>query len=60
MYCHLLFHTPFNNLHSIHNFLLCKNPGNESPLVIKNEKLNREAVNIYNVMHTVHKMYICV
>ena len=36
IYCHSLFSIPFTNLHSIHNFLLCKNPGNESPLVTKN------------------------
>ena len=38
-YCHSLFHTQFN-LYSIHNWLLCKNPGNVSTLVTKNEKLN--------------------
>ena len=32
-YCHSLFHAPFNNLNSIHNCLLCANPGNVSPLV---------------------------
>ena len=40
IYCHSLFHTPFDNLYSIHNCLLCKNPGNESPLVTKHEKRN--------------------
>ena len=39
-YFQSLFQTPSNNLHSTHNDLLCKNPGNESPLVAKNEKFN--------------------
>ena len=39
-HCYSLFHTPFNNLYSIHNWLLCKNLGNVSTLVTKNEKLN--------------------
>ena len=30
LYCHSLFHIPSNNLHSTHNCLLCKYPGNES------------------------------
>ena len=38
IYFHSLLHTPFNNSHSIHNCLLCTNPGNESPLVIKKLK----------------------
>ena len=40
IYFHSLFPTPFNNSYSIHNCLLCKNPGNESTFVTKNEKLN--------------------
>ena len=40
IYCHSLLHTPFNNLYSIHNCLLCENPGYECPLVTKNEKIN--------------------
>ena len=40
IYCHSLFYTLFNNLYSIHNCLLCKNPGNVSPLVTTNEKFN--------------------
>ena len=40
IYFHSLFPTPFNSSHSIKNCLLCENPGNESPLVTKNEKLN--------------------
>ena len=38
IYFQPLFHTPFYNLYSIHNCLLCKNPGNVSPL--GNEKFN--------------------
>ena len=38
--CHSLFHTPFTNLYSIQNCLLCANPGNVSPLVNIHEKLN--------------------
>ena len=38
VYFHSLFYTPFNN--SIHKCLLCTNPGDDSPLVIKIEKLN--------------------
>ena len=33
-------YSPFNNLYSIHNLLLCKNPRNECHLVTKNETLN--------------------
>ena len=40
IYWHSLFHIPFNNLYSIHNCLCCMNPGIESSLVTKNEKLN--------------------
>ena len=40
IYCHSLLHTPFNNLYSTHNCLLCKNPGNVSPLVTKHEQLS--------------------
>ena len=40
MYCYSLFHTLFNNLHSIHICLLCKIPDKVSPLVSNNEKLN--------------------
>ena len=45
--CHLDVHAPFNNLYSIHNCLLCRKPRNESPLVIKNEKVKykNKAVN---------------
>ena len=58
-YCNSLFHIPFNNLHSIHNCLLCKNPGTDSPLVNKTEKLIiYEAVNTYIIIHTVYKMFI--
>ena len=39
-YFHSLFHSPLNNLHFSHNCLIYKNPGNEPPLVTKNEKLN--------------------
>ena len=40
-FCHALFHTPFNNLYSIHNYcLLCANPGNVSPFVNIHENLN--------------------
>ena len=60
IYFHLLFPTQFNNSHFIHNCLLCKNPGNEFPLVTKNESLIYEAVNIFIFMHTVYKMYTCV
>ena len=35
-YCQSLFHPLCNNLYSIHNCLLSKNPGNVSPLVTKN------------------------
>ena len=38
IYFHSLFHIPFNNLYSIHNCLLCKNPRIESFMVIKNEQ----------------------
>ena len=57
IYCHSLFHAPFNNLYSIHNCLLCRNPGNESALVTKMKSLIYEAVNTYIFMHTVYKMY---
>ena len=36
LYTYIVIHfAPFNNLFSTHNCLLCKNPGNESPLVTK-------------------------
>ena len=40
IYCRSLFHAPFNNSNSIKKNFLCKNPGNDSPLVTKNGKLN--------------------
>ena len=40
IHCHALFHTPFNNLYSIHNCLLCMNSGTVSPLITNNDKLN--------------------
>ena len=61
IYCHSLFHIPLNNLYSIHNCLLCPNPGNVSPLVTKHDKnLVYEAANTYIIIHTVYKMYKCV
>ena len=39
IYFHSVFYIPFNNSYFIHNCLLCKNPGNESPLLTRNEKL---------------------
>ena len=60
MYCHSLFHTPFNNLNSIHYCLLRNNPGKLFRLVINNENLIYETVNTYIVMHTVYNMCTCV
>ena len=60
IYCHSLFHIPFNNLYSIHNCLLCKNPGNESIWSLKIKSLIHKAVDTDIVMYAVYKMYKCV
>ena len=61
IYFHSLCPTQFNHSYSIHNCLLCKNPGNECSLVTKNGNLNIYiAMNTYIVMHNAYKMYKCV
>ena len=51
-YCHSHVHTPFNNLYSFHNGLLCKNPGKVCLLALT--KLIYEAVDI----HIVNNIYV--
>ena len=59
IYCHSLFHTPFNNLYSIYNCLLCQNQKNVSLLITKYDMLNirsYEHVHCYERQQLVHRM----
>ena len=54
---------PINNLYSICNCLLRKNPGKMSPYVTKNGKHSIgscEHLRCYGVLRTLYKMYKCV